>query len=149
MPASCRRLSTWGTTATTNLNRLLVLQKKAIRCIDNLDFCAHTALSFSKHKIFTIQQQYNFKLALLIYKEIKNSESSTLDIYPKKITTYNLRHELFLQERIRTNYGSQKSSFLIPEYLNKFSEVLDFINNCSSLRSFKKEIKEYIFTLSA
>ena len=45
-------ITVWGSTYPTNLNRLVILQKRVIRIIDKQDFGVHTSSIFNELKIF-------------------------------------------------------------------------------------------------
>ena len=45
--------STWSSTYVSNLNRIYLLQKQAVRAVTNSEYRAHTAPLFTKLKLFT------------------------------------------------------------------------------------------------
>lgn len=60
----------WGTMAKSNRERILVLQKKCVRFIENLLPGEHTRPSFQKHKILKIESIYLHRLAIRIYNDL-------------------------------------------------------------------------------
>jgi len=62
----------WGNAASTHLNRITILQKKAIRLICAEDYLAHTDPLFQKTKIIRFQELYKY-FTLLFVSKIKNN----------------------------------------------------------------------------
>lgn len=60
----------WGNSADFLLNNLKLLQKRAIRCISNSHYLAHTAELFKELKILKLNQLYNFNVAQYMFKTI-------------------------------------------------------------------------------
>lgn len=56
----------WGTTTKTNINKIYMLQKKAVRYIANVDYLAHTEELFTRFRISPISTMYEYYLALNI-----------------------------------------------------------------------------------
>ena len=61
----------WASTYKTNINRLQILQKKAIRIITNSDYLSHTSDLFEKEKILTIKGQINPKSKKIFFSHFK------------------------------------------------------------------------------
>ena len=62
----------WGNTHPTYLNRLYVLQKKAIRLITSSDYLAHTSPLLKDYKILSLFDIYSFQLGVFMYKICNN-----------------------------------------------------------------------------
>ena len=60
-------LEAWGNAAPTHLNKILKIQKRAIRIIYNCHPKTHTAPLFKKANILPIFQLYKFRIALLAF----------------------------------------------------------------------------------
>ena len=58
----------WGNAYSTHLNRLTLLQKRAIRMIANVDRYHHTDPLFSKFKIMKFHQVDSYMSGLVMYK---------------------------------------------------------------------------------
>ena len=71
----------WGGTYATNLNSLIVLQKKIIRIISNSDFYAHCNPLFVSNKILKIPDVFKFQLALYGFKSPNLVESNISHSY--------------------------------------------------------------------
>lgn len=74
----------WLTTTDTNLNSLLILQKRAIRAISNISLRESTRPYFKTYKILPIKQLYRHKLCLEILRQYRLNSSLLLDTYHVK-----------------------------------------------------------------
>lgn len=63
----------WGTTGTTNLQKIFMLQKKIVRFICNVPYLAHTENLFQTYNILPIQNIYKYRLATTFRNETKNN----------------------------------------------------------------------------
>mgnify|MGYP001950330936 CR=1 FL=1 len=63
----------WYGTYKNHTNKILVLQKKAIRAINNLDYNDHTIDYFRENRILKLEDQYRVQISNYIYK-ILNSD---------------------------------------------------------------------------
>ena len=61
----------WGSTYKTHLNPLIVLQKRAVRLINNSTFLEHTNALFRSSKLLKLEYIYTFTIALYMYKNIQ------------------------------------------------------------------------------
>ena len=52
----------WGPTYQTNLNRIVLLQKRVIRVVNKDKFDAHTEPIFNELKILTVEKIYKYHL---------------------------------------------------------------------------------------
>ena len=79
----------WGGCSSGNLNTLLLLQKRALRMINFVDFCAHTDTLFYKHRTF--KDIYFHQLGSLMYQSVSRTLSSSISaifILNSDIQTY-------------------------------------------------------------
>ena len=53
-------------------NRIIKLQKRALRYIDNAGYNSHTGPIFSKYKLLTFQDQINYSQACFMYRYCNN-----------------------------------------------------------------------------
>jgi hypothetical protein len=70
----------WGSTYPTNLNSLLLMQKRAVRAITNACYCAHTKSLFSQLKLLDIYQIntfYTAKFMFLYHNHLLPSSTTT------------------------------------------------------------------------
>ena len=58
----------WGNTYCIRINRLKLLQKRAVRIINNADYRAHTSELFRKYRILKLDDLINLHTCLVMYK---------------------------------------------------------------------------------
>ena len=57
----------WGGTFESHINRLIILQKRALRIMNNTEFRSHTNELFYTNKILKIRDIYNFQVAIYMF----------------------------------------------------------------------------------
>lgn len=120
----CYGILVWGTTGVSNYEKIIVIQKRALRLLENykgniIEF--NSSHNFTKHEILKANQIYYFKLLQAIYKEKlyeTKQESSN--------NRFTFRHDTRRKPSMRTNYGKQKMSYQAPNLLNQVDNHLDF-----------------------
>ena len=65
-------LLNWGSSS-VNFDKILLLQKRAVRIISNADYHAHTANLCKTLKLLRIQDLYNTKLGKFMYNYMNNA----------------------------------------------------------------------------
>lgn len=124
----------WGTTTSTNINKLFLLQKRAIRTVANTSYYAHTEPLFNKHKVIKIQEYFKYKLATVYVASLKFSDHPLPRI--SKLSVKTIMYEVrsagsWRVPRPRTNYGLQMLEHTLPTVLNLLKEhdvCLDRLN---------------------
>lgn len=81
------------------------------------------------------------KMALFIYPQLNNNSDAFTEQYASKNYEYNLRHANYNKERTRTNYASQKTTYLIPDFLSQHPAILTFMQSPLSAQFFKQKKK--------
>lgn len=112
----------WGNTTANNLNKLTVLQKKAVRAIENVPYSAHTDELFKKNRIVRAFKLYHQKLT----RSYKNAVQGKLAVFielaklQKKSLPYSCRCQIPWQVPFsRTEYGRQRLCHALPNTLNE------------------------------
>ena len=134
----------WGTTTQTNLDRLLILQKRAVRCIENLKRNDHTAPSFSKLNILRIDQLLQLRLAMHTHRQLLHDPQVLSLSSLSDHSQYHLRQNRLRTPMFRTKYGTQTLAYLIPHFLNNNREIANMIRDNSSTYSLRKKVKDYL-----
>lgn len=124
----------WGTTTKTNINKIHMLQKKALRYIANVDYLAHTQELFIRYKILPINTMYEYYLALKYKRCIQNNQLSFLELpcLRQNLSEYSFRKkEIWHIPFSRTMYGQQMLRHTLPTLLNKLLSKGIIPENCS------------------
>lgn len=112
----------WGTTSTTNLHHLFLLQKKCARIISNMPYRSPSEPLFQELSLMKVHNLLNHRLVSAYRKELKSGTNfiASLANLKANVLTYNTRSpELWHVPCPRTNYGTQMLSFTLPTLLNK------------------------------
>ena len=100
----------WGNTCKVYLDKLIKLQKWAIRTISNSHYRSHTQPLFAKHNILKVNDMYSLELGVFMYKYSTNDLPGIFNDYFTKrsdIHGYQTRHVNDL------NLTKTKNTFLI------------------------------------
>ena len=65
-------IAVWGSTYQTLINKLQVLQNKAMKMIEGRDWNSKISDTYLKHKILTVQNLYLFEVGKLMYRFYNN-----------------------------------------------------------------------------
>ena len=60
----------WGCAPNNSINRLIVVQKSAVRAICNLSYDAHTSDKFKDLDILKLRDEYVFSIGVRMFKAI-------------------------------------------------------------------------------
>lgn len=111
----------WCTTGVTNLRKLHLLQKRAVRHIAAEHYLSSTKLLFLKYDILPVFFLYNYRL-MLCYKEfVKHCTNTTIHLAKLSVNTSVrlTRHkEVWTVPTPRTFYDKQSLSYRLPSLLN-------------------------------
>lgn len=88
----------WGNAADIHINRLTLLQKRAIRTISHADFLAHTNELFAQHKILKLVDLYKQRLAIFTFKLYKH-------LFPQSFTDH------FLSPLIQHSHSTRSRTY--------------------------------------
>ena len=69
----------WGNTSTCLLNRIFVLQKKALRIIDRVDFRAHSDPLFFNHYTLKVNDIYALQLGIFMHQLLAHDLPSSVE----------------------------------------------------------------------
>lgn len=133
----------WGNTSQGNINKLLLLQKKAIRHIANASYDAHTAELFDTLNVLPLQHNFQFNLIMKYKYSLKFQNEIFLRLCNLRTPhehQYNVRNRhLFLIPFSLTNHGFHRLEHCMPTFLGDLqSQGIDL---CTTT---KKEFKRYL-----
>ena len=87
----------WGNSQITQSNRILLLQKRALRIIENVHFRSHTDPLFLKNKILKIHDLYLLNLGAFMFQLFNNEVPPSVTLFftrSNEIHQYPTRHAL-------------------------------------------------------
>lgn len=134
----------WSTTSQSNLNKLHILQKKAVRIIRNVSFDTHTPPLFKELNLTSILDSYEYTLLTRYRSTLRCNEPFFTCI--SNLTPISKPYDVRERERWkiplnRTNYGFQMLSYNLPLVLNKVEKL-----NLSNIENLHlNEIRELCF----
>ena len=138
----------WGNACKTLLDRILLLQKKALRIISNTDFRAHTDVLFSSNKLLKIHDIYSLQLGAFMFS-LNNDELplifNSMFIKNKQYHSYPTRLSgSFHLPKTRTLFANHIFTFTGPKFWNSLPPSLTQIKSSHTFRRrLKKLILEY------
>lgn len=121
----------WGNAAPQVLNKLFLLQKKAIRCIHNSRYNSHTEPLFKKSKIFMLKDMFTYNVALFMYDYKHNILPASFQnyfIYERQINTrHNTRCSSHMYiPRLSSQFSNRLPLHVFPRVYNTFVDILSF-----------------------
>jgi len=134
----------WGSTMLKrNLNKLIVLQKKAIRIISHAKYNAHTDELFVNLNILKVPDEIDCELLKLMYFHSKSNLPGPIQ---KLFTTNRAIHPYNTRRRddpiiVQRNYSLLSNSF-ICKAPTLWSALDPVIKSCKTAKTFKKHIKQ-------
>ena len=137
----------WGSAPEIVLNKLHVLQKKAMRIVDKTSFRAHSDPIFKKHRVLNIKNIRRFQILIFMFKFIHGFLPDTFLNYFKKtanVHSYNTRYAASLSFAIcfaKTNRRKNTVKIIGP-YL--WNNLPDLIKQKLSFYGFKLHLKRYL-----
>ena len=121
-------VSVWGSTYPTNLNRILILQKRAIRIIANAVFDAPSDPIFKSLKILKLQYIYLLQVGKMIFKfknRILPQTFNNIFMLNSQIHKYNTRRSKhFHVPKFRTNIRKFALRYQGPKLYKSSSPVI-------------------------
>ena len=135
----------WGNTFETRLNKVVILQKRAIRLVENVNYRDHTEPIFHKYKCLKFLDIISLKTLLVIYqaeKHILPVNLQKLFMKTRNVHNHNTRSSNrgnFDLKFCRTKIRSMSISI---RGVKLWNELNSNYHNIKSLSSFKKTIKK-------
>ena len=138
-------IEAWYSTYSNTTKPLVILQKKAIRAIFNLEYRAHTNNYFQLMSSLKLNDLYNCQILSYLYKTLnmpnfdpilKDSLQLTSNIH-----NHDIRH---INKILPEHYNLTRTKFSIKHIgTDLFNKLPSEISNLPSLFKFKSKIKTY------
>ena len=133
----------WGNTSSFLLDKILQIQKRAIRIVNRKPFLAHTNELFLSNKVFKITDLFLLNLGVFMYKLFLNTlpgAFSNMFIRNEDLHTYPTRHShSYRLPRTRTVFAQKTIKFTGPKFWN---ELPNEVITSPSLNVFRKKLKK-------
>ena len=131
----------WGNASKYLIEKVTVLQKRAVRIVSKSDYRAHTAPLFRKHKLLKFCDIVQFKILLFMYKVREFSLPDNLQMFFKIKASHNVttrQDGKFYVIYARTTLKSNCISIYGVKLWNKLG---DDLRNLKPLNKFKLHLK--------
>ena len=130
-----------------NLQRIVILQKRALRIVNNSTYDANTSPIFKDLKLLKFHDVHSFQLGLFMFS-LKNStlpsKFNNLFLINSQIHNYNTRNaHLFQLPLCRTNSRQFSIYFQGPKFYNSPNSTITGSFSCAS---FKRKLKEFLLS---
>ena len=124
----------WGGACSSHVNKILLLQKRAVRIIHEAKFFDHSHLLFIQSNILKINETHRYFCCLLAFKN--------KDRFPRLSNIVSTRNSNDLQVTFQRLSVTQRSvTFVVPKY---FNELPPDVKNVNSIPIFKRTLKRYL-----
>lgn len=135
----------WG--ATTRVEEIFILQKRAIRIVGHRPYLSHTSPIFKEHRLLKLTDIYKLKMGIMMFKITNGSWFGNTN-YTKTSTShnYNTRYakaDNFVLPQIWTNIGKHSAHYMGP---HSWAQIPISIKNLP-FYVFKKKLTDF-FILS-
>ena len=137
----------WANSHVTNIRKLQLLQKKAIRIITSSHYIAHTDPLFSTTKLLKLDDLYTYQLGICMHKVTHcqlPQNMSSMFLRTDNIHSHQLRNQnAYYIQQIRTNIRKSTINFSGPKFWNTLPANL---RQLVSIHQFKKKFKALLVT---
>lgn len=145
-PYLCYALEAWYHAPSYVTNRVDVLQKRAVRCVNKLPFHEHTGEYFRRMNLLRLNDLFKYSMAVYIFKTININEydprlSGVLRSFQgihDHTTRHNYNYILPIYNRVTSQAAVEFSSVKI------WNNIPIIIRSVTNLISFKKHFKTFI-----
>ena len=137
----------WANSHVTDIRKLQLLQKKAIRIITSSHYIAHTDPLFSTKQLLKLDDLYKYQLGIFMHKVTHcqlPQHMSSMFLRTDNIHSHQLRNQnAYYIQQIRTNTRKSTINFSGPKFWNTLSANLQQL---VSIHQFKKKFKALLLT---
>ena len=109
-------VSVWGWTYQSNLNRIIILQKKIIRIISKVSFDSHTGVLFREQEILKFSDIYLYQMGKFMY------------LFKRRLLPNYVRDMFTLASQIHSHNTRNSSLFCIPHCRTNFLKILNSVS---------------------
>ena len=137
----------WGSTYPSNIKRIILLQKRVVRCINKDAYDAHTDPIFKELRILKFNDIYLLNLGKFMYSYQNGLLPSSFNdcfIKVNQVHHYNTRSSSNFYTRFcKTKIRQFSVSYQGPKFFNTLSSDMQ---KTYSLQSFQNKLKKYLMS---
>ncbi len=131
-------VSVWGNAAAYLLNKVVVLQKKALRLICNAFYLAHAKPLARRLNILLLPDLYTYRCAINMYNAVNNLNAlSSFNCFKRSSTVYNTKHSRYILYHPHVRTTTRQKSVVISS-INIWNNLAPDVALISSLSKFKQ-----------
>ena len=135
----------WGNTYHSNINRIIIIQKRAIRLLFGACRLDHTAPLFKRSNLLTFTDLIKLKTAVFMYKAYHCILPE--NIYRNFVMKYVKHRTRTKQQLVRSCVSSNVISMSLCVYVvTLWNALRTEINSKNSVNAFKKSYTKYIIS---
>ncbi|XP_077492157.1 uncharacterized protein LOC144103268 [Amblyomma americanum] len=111
----------WGQTTSSNIQKLLVLQKRILRVIANVPYDAPTRPIYQQYRMVPVTRMFDYRFSSFYKKIIAGDDaffSGIVTLTPHRTPYVTRQRMIYSLPRCRTNYGFSTLKYILPKYLN-------------------------------
>ena len=132
-------IEAWYGASQTSRNRIFVLQKKALRAINNLPYNSHTHQSFCNMRILKLNECYRLNILVHLFKFRKTSPVSL----NSDVHSHNTRGRN--QVLVPFYKKSRSQSSWLYQAILEWNRLPGSVKSNINFEKFKKEVLKYLF----
>ena len=148
LPHLSYNLLAWGSASYTDIAKLLVLQKKAVRIINNTPYNEHSDPLFKKCNILKVTDLYKYQACLFYFKCCKYTVPSYFCNFftvGSDVHNYNTRNSHNVYKY--SNRLKLSNNFIKYSMSNIWNTIPSHIQNIRTVSLFKNKLKKYLVTM--
>ena len=137
----------WGYNYKTNLEKIVVMQKKLMRIITSSPYRAHTGPLFFANRILTVSQINTYTVGIFMFKCFNEGLPSFFDSFYERndeLHDYDTRHASNLHPP-RGRLDVRKFGIRIHG-ANVWNSLPMYVKQSQSLYTFKNALRKYLFS---
>ena len=132
----------WGNTYCSRLKDIVVLQKRAIRLVNKVDYKAHTSPIFKKYRVLKFNDLIDFNTCIIMYKASNNMLPVNVQGQFKKnkeVHSYGTRNQEKLH--VKPVKSTLKHKSVNNKGVKLWNNLDEHIRSAVSINLFKKRLK--------
>ena len=137
----------WFATYKNVTDKIVVLQKKACRAINNLHYLDHTSIHFKNMNILKVEDLYSFQILSYLFKTIHEDHDEHLLerlLQQSDVHSYSTRNR---ESFNITRFTKAKSQFsIIYRGVKLWNSIPNSIKSSTSLCQFKSKVKHHLIS---